>query len=367
MDSNPLTTLNPSKMTDVLNISITHTTDSKWSKEILDNFSFGKTFSDHMFVADYENGEWENCRIIPFANLSLSPANAALHYAQSIFEGLKAHRSAEGDVRIFRADKNAKRMAKSAKRMCMPPVPEGLFLEAVNTLVHLDQKWVPSKKGKSLYIRPIQFATDPYIGIRPSEKYTFMVITAPVGTYYSEPVRVKIETNYNRAVAGGVGAAKTAGNYAAALYPAKQAQDQGYHQLIWTDALTHEYIEEAGTMNVMFVIDGKLITPKTSDAILSGITRISALELARSWGVEVEERRIKVSEVIEAIQQGRLQEAFGTGTAATISQIRTLNHDGIDYSLSIDDEKRISKKISNALEDIQLGRTHDEFGWTHLI
>ena len=205
--------------------------------------------------------------------------------------------------------------------MCMPAVPEELFMEAIEALISLDKDWVPGQPGTSLYIRPFQFADDPFIGVRPSETYKFMVITGPVGGYYSEPVRVKIEKHFTRAVRGGVGAAKTAGNYAASLYPAKQAQAQGYHQLVWTDGQTHEFIEESGTMNIMFVINDTLITPPTSDSILPGITRESALTLAKDWGLKVEERPIKVDEVIEAIENGSLTEAFGIGTAATVSHI----------------------------------------------
>ncbi|MCP4460001.1 MAG: branched-chain amino acid aminotransferase [Cytophagales bacterium] len=354
-------------MTDVLEINITKTTDSKLPEVDMDNIAFGRAYSDHMFIADYEDGEWKNSRIIPYRNLSISPANAALHYAQSIFEGLKAYRTQDGDIATFRADENARRMRSSAIRMCMPAVPEELFLEAIYELVNLDRDWVPSTDGSSLYIRPFQFAMDPYIGIRPAQKYTFMVISGPVGQYYTEPVKVKIETEYARAMPGGVGAAKTAGNYAAALYPAKRAQDEGYHQLIWTDAHTHKYIEESGTMNIMFVIDGMLVTPQTSDTILAGITRASAIELAKDWGMIVEERRIKVTEIIEAMEQGRLQEAFGIGTAATVSQISVINHEGIDYELPSGESCEISNKLLKSLTDIRLGRVPDKFGWMHKI
>jgi len=354
-------------MTDTLEIEISKTAESRLSQVDMNDLSFAQIYSDHMFVADFENGEWSNLRICPFADLKISPANATLHYAQSIFEGLKAYKTDEGEIQIFRADENAKRMMRSAERMCMPPVPEELFLEAVYQLVGLDKGWVPSGDGTSLYIRPFQFATDPFIGVRSSEKYTFMVITAPAGPYYTEPVRVKIEKEYTRAVAGGVGAAKTAGNYAASLYPAKLAQKQGYHQLIWTDAISHEYIEEAGTMNIMFVIDGKLLTPKTSDSILAGITRASAVEIARDWGMEVEERTISVQEIIKSIEQGRLQEAFGIGTAATISPICLINNEGIDYELPNVDKWEVSKRLAKELEDIKLGRIEDRFGWMHRV
>lgn len=354
-------------MTDTLDIKVTKTEESKLHHTDFDNLTFGKTYSDHMFIADFEDGEWRNNRISPFRDLRISPANATLHYAQSIFEGLKAHRSKDGEILIFRPDANAKRMVKSADRMCMPPVPEELFLGAIDELVRIDAAWVPDGEGTSLYIRPFQFATDPFIGVRPSENYSFMVITGPVGVYYSEPVRVKIERHFTRAVRGGVGAAKTAGNYAASLYPAKQVQEQGYHQLIWTDGQNHEFIEESGTMNIMFVIDGKLVTPATSDSILAGITRESALVLAKEWGIVVEERPIKVSEIIEAIQNGDLTEAFGIGTAATVSHIETIGFDGTDYELPPVANRTISTRLLDSLTKIKLGEAEDKYGWIRRI
>ncbi len=354
-------------MTDALEIKITQTEESKLPHTDFDNLSFGKTYSDHMFIADYEDGEWRNNRIIPFRDLRISPANTTLHYAQSIFEGLKAHRNEDGEILIFRPDANARRMIKSADRMCMPPVPEELFLGAIDQLIKLDSDWVPSQPGTSLYIRPFQFAMDPFIGVRPSDSYVFMVITGPVGGYYSEPVKVKVEQHFTRAVRGGVGAAKTAGNYAASLYPAQQAQAQGYHQLIWTDGQTHEFIEESGTMNIMFVINDTLITPPTSDSILNGITRDSALTLARDWGLNVDERPIKVTEVIDAIEKGTLTEAFGIGTAATISHIELIGYEDRDYQLPGIDQRPISTRILDELTRIKLGQQEDKFGWIHKV
>lgn len=348
-------------------INITKTEESKRPLIDFDNLSFGKTYADHMFVSDYEEGEWRNHRILPFRDLRISPANAALHYAQSIFEGLKAHRSESGEILLFRPDANAKRMARSAERLCMPPIPEELFLGAIDELVKLDQDWVPDQLGTSLYIRPLQFATDPFIGVKPSESYTFIVITGPVGNYYSEPVKVKIEKHFTRASKGGVGAAKTAGNYAASLYPAQQAQAQGYHQLIWTDGQNHEFIEEAGTMNIMFVINDTLITPPTSDSILPGITRESAIILAKEWGIKVEERPVRVDEVIEAIENDTLTEAFGIGTAATISHIKTIGYEGKDYELPPVDSRPLSKRILESLTKIKFGQAEDKYGWIRKI
>lgn len=351
------------EMIDTLEFKVTKTDSSRLNQVDLEHPTFGADYSDHMFIADYEGGEWTDMRIVPFGNLSMSPANATLHYAQSIFEGLKAHKADNGDVLIFRGDANARRMIKSAERMCMPPVPEELFMEAISQLVALDKDWVPTIEGSSLYIRPFQFATDPFIGVRASQKYSFMVITGPVGSYYAKPVKVKVEKKFTRASKGGVGSAKTAGNYAASLYPAKLAAEQGYDQLIWTDGISHEYIEECGTMNLVFVIDGKVVSPEMSDSVLPGITRDSALTLARDWGLTVEERPIKVTEIIEAIEKGTLQEAFGIGTAATISQISVIGHDGIDYELPAVETREISNRLLKALTDIKLGRVEDTHGW----
>lgn len=354
-------------MVDTLNIQIQKTQESRLEEIDFNNLAFGKTFSDHMFVADYREGEWTDLRIVPYQDFSISPANATLHYAQSIFEGLKAHKNEQGDILIFRPEANARRLIKSAERMCMPPVPEALFLEAIDRLVELDSGWVPDGDGTSLYIRPFQFADDPFIGVRPSETYKFMVITGPVGGYYSEPVRVKIEKHFTRASKGGVGYAKTAGNYAASLYPAKKANEQGYHQLIWTDGQTHEFIEESGTMNIMFIIDGKLVTPATSDSILPGITRESALTLVRDWGIAVEERPIKVDEVMEAIKSQALTEAFGIGTAATVSHIQTIGYEGEDYELPPVEGREVSNKLLKQLTKIKLGEAEDAYGWIRKI
>ncbi len=354
-------------MTETLDIQVEKTSSSNLSSIDFDQLAFGKTFSDHMFVAEYKNGDWQDMRIEPYKEFTISPANATLHYGQSIFEGLKAYRNSNGEILLFRADANAQRLRRSAERMCMPPVPEELFLESIEQLVSLDSEWIPSKPGTSLYIRPFQFADDPFIGVRASETYKFMVITGPVGGYYSEPVKVKIETNFTRAAKGGVGYAKTAGNYAASLYPAKKANEEGYHQLIWTDAKNHEYIEESGTMNLMVVINDTLLTPPTSESILPGITRESALILAKEWGIKVEERPIKVDEIIQAIERGTLSEAFGIGTAATVSHIKTIGHEGTDYELSPVTDRPISNRILDTLTKIKHGEEEDRYGWIRKI
>ena len=354
-------------MIDTLDIQINRTSHSRIQEVDLQNPAFGKVYSDHMFMADYYDGEWQDLRIVPYGDLKISPANTTLHYASTIFEGLKAHRSASGAVQLFRPRDNARCMMASAERMCMPPVPEELFMQGLTELLKLDEQWVPTAPGTSLYVRPFQLAMDPYVGIRPSDTYSFMIITGPVGAYYSEPVRVKIETKFTRAAAGGTGFAKTGGNYAAALYPAKLAQEQGYHQLIWTDAISHEYVEESGTMNLMFVINDTLVTAPTGDTILKGITRDSILQLARDQGMKVEERPIKISEVISSIENGSLQEAFGAGTAATVAQIKAIGYEGTDYELPAVEARKYSNGFLKALTDVKSGALEDRHGWLYDI
>lgn len=346
-----------------LDIQINKVQNSRISEVDFDNLPFGRVFSDHMFTMDYENGEWKNPEIVPYADLKLSPATSSIHYGQSIFEGMKAFKNNEGQVQVFRALDNAKRLNLSAQRMAIPEIPEEVFMEALSTLLNVDKEWVPNKEGSSLYIRPFIFATDTYIGIKPSDNYKFIIFTCPVGAYYSEPLKVKVESHYTRAAKGGVGAAKAAGNYAASLYPAKQAQSQGYHQLVWTDAKEHKYIEESGTMNIMFVVNGKLITPKSSDTILAGITRRSVVDIARDWGMNVEERVVSVEEIETAIKDGSLTEMFGAGTAATIAQIKLININGIDYDLPAIESREFSNKVYHHLNAIKKGEVEDKFDW----
>ncbi len=348
-------------------IKITKTSEPRLAEFDQENIIFGKNFADHMFVANYRDGEWTDLEIMPYGPLTLSPATSAIHYGQSVFEGLKAYRNLDDEVFLFRPDANARRLNASAERMCMPSMPTDIFEEAVKKLILLDKDWIPNKPGSSLYVRPYMFATDNYIGVKPSDTYKFIIFTCPVGAYYSEPVRVKIETMYSRACEGGVGRAKAAGNYAASLFPAKKAKEEGYHQLIWTDAKEHKYIEESGTMNVMFVVDNTLHTPTTVGTILPGITRDSVLKMAQSWGMNVEESTIHVEELVRALKAGRVQEAFGTGTAATIARIKTIGHDGVDYDLPDFTENDFSIRMGNFLEDLKRGKEEDKFGWVKKI
>lgn len=347
-------------------IKVIQTSYSRINEVDFSNIKFGREFSDHMFSMNYADGAWSDFTIEPYQNLSFSPAMSALHYGQSIFEGLKAYR--EGDkILMFRPKDNFARMNRSAERMCIPSIPEELVLNALKELLTIDAQWVPEGEENSLYIRPFLFATDEYVGIKPSQTYKFIIFTCPVGAYYSEPLKVKIETDYTRATAGGVGEAKCAGNYAASLYPAKLAQEEGFHQLVWTDGKEHKYIEESGTMNIMFVVGDKLITPSLSGAILPGITRDSVLTLAKDWGYTVEERPVTVDEIVAAAKSGELKEAFGAGTAATIAQIALINHEGVDYTLPAIKDREFSNKMYNFLNDFKRGREEDKWDWLEII
>jgi branched-chain amino acid aminotransferase len=351
-------------MNKTIEIQINKTTSSKLPDTDFENLAFGQTTSDHMFIADYYDGDWHGMRVEPYAPLSLNPANATLHYGQSVFEGLKAYKNDKGEILVFRAEANFRRLNESARRMCIPELPEEIFMEGMARLLELDRDWVPARPGCSLYIRPFIFATDEYLGIRPSSKYKFMILTCPVGHYYAKPVSVKVETRYTRAIEGGTGAAKAAGNYAGSLYPALQAQKEGYDQLLWTDGKTHQYIEESGTMNVMFVINGKIITaPTSTGTILKGITRDSVLKLAGELEMPYEERFLSVSELQDALDKGVLEEAFGTGTAATVAHIQRIHVNGNDYNLPEKPNDSFSNRVLTILDDIKYGRREDSFGW----
>ena len=350
-------------MTDTLLIQTQVTTASRLTELDPAHIEFGKIFSDHMLVADYHDGAWQEPHIIPYGEMAVSPANSALHYGQAIFEGLKAYHQADGGVALFRPLDNFHRLNASAERMCMPALPEEIFMQGLKELIKLDAAWVPDAPGAALYVRPFMFATDGFIGVRPSESYRFVVFTCPVGVYYTKPLRVRFEQHYVRSAEGGAGYAKAAGNYGGAMYPSKLAQEEGYHQLLWTDASAHQYVEESGTMNVMFVLDGCLVTPALSTSILDGVTRRSVLQLARDWGVPVEERRISSLEIVAALQAGTLHEAFGVGTAATIASIATIGHEGHDYELPTPPATALSRRISAALEAIRTGAGTDAHGW----
>tara|TARA_Y100000385_G_scaffold283354_1_gene339346 strand:- start:1205 stop:2272 length:1068 start_codon:yes stop_codon:yes gene_type:complete len=348
---------------DIIQSNIQLTKNSRLPQVNWENLPFGRLFSDHMFCMDFNDGSWSDPKIIPYGDIKLSPANSALHYGQSCFEGMKAHRNIKGEVVLFRPYENAKRFNSSNTRMCIPEINENIFVNSILELIAIDKKWVPENLKHSLYIRPFIFATDPYIGIKPSDSYRFMIFTCPVGSYYTDPVPVKVETHYSRAVQGGTGFAKAAGNYAAALYPAMLAAKEGFRQLIWTDSNEHKYIEEAGTMNVMFVINDILITPFTGDTILNGITRKSVVEIAKDWRVEVQERKIEVNEIFEALKNGTLTEAFGAGTAATIAPISSIAINGDNYKIPESKDHHFHSKVLKYLSEYKIGKHPDKFNW----
>lgn len=345
------------------NIKITRTKNSKLSTVDFDNIPFGRTFSDHMFVCDYVDGEWKNPEIVPFAPFSIHPASMVLHYGQAIFEGMKASKSHDGKPLFFRPELHAKRINASAERMCMAPFPEDLFLEAIHALVDLDQGWIPPKAGSALYIRPYMIATDEFIGVKPSLTYKFIIFTGPVGPYYSKPVSLYAETKYIRAAMGGTGEAKAAGNYAASLLPAKLAVEKGFDQIMWLDAKEFKYIQEVGTMNIFFVIDGKVITPETEGTILKGITRMSILEILKSEGYQVEERPISIDEVIEASKNGTLQEVFGAGTAAVVSHVSKIQYKDTLIELPPLEDRRVGAFAKKMIDGMRSMTIEDKFGW----
>lgn len=343
-------------------IHIKKASASRLSGVDFNNLSFGKVYSDHMFIAEYKNNEWNSGQIVPYDNIQFTPALSALHYGQAIFEGFKAYRNTKGEVRMFRPLDNQRRLNKSAARMAMPEIPEEIFMEGLTRLIDLDRDWVPSAEDTSLYIRPVMFGTEEHIGLKPSDSYMLAIITGPVSKLYNVPVKVLVETEYTRAGPGGVGFAKAAGNYGRSLFPAKLAREKGYHQVIWTDAQHHRYIEEAGSMNVVFVIDNVLVTPPAGTTILEGITRESILTIAKDLGIKSEVRRIAIDEVIDALSENRLREAFGAGTAAVVAPILTIGYNGKDYALPAYTENSISGLISKELAKIWYGE-EDKFGW----
>lgn len=344
-------------------IKITHVEKSGINQIDWNNLPFGKVFTDHMLEADYIDGEWTNIQIRPYSSLSLSPATAVFHYGQAIFEGIKAYKNAAGKISIFRPDENWKRFNLSAARLDMPQVPEHLFLEGMLQLIKLDQAWVPATPGYSLYIRPFMIATDPVIGVRPSDTYKFMVILSPSGPYYVAPMKIYVEEKYTRAAPGGVGFSKNAGNYAGSMLATSIARKKGFDQVLWTDAFEHKYLQEVGVMNVFFLIGNTVVTPSLEEGtILAGITRNSAIEVLREMGYQVEERPILIDEVISAHAAGTLREIFGTGTAATIAMIQQLTYR--DYTIEFDTNKwEVAPLLKKRLNDIRDQVIPDTRGW----
>ncbi len=339
---------------------------SKIDEVDFDNLSFGDVYTDHMLVCDYKNGAWETPKIIPYGPLTLDPSSKIFHYGQSIFEGMKAYKDTAENVWLFRPLDNHKRLNISAKRMAIPEIPQGHFIEGLTTLLKLDEKWIPKNAGSSLYIRPFIFASGQGFHASPANEYKFMICLAPSGSYFSGKVNVLIEETYSRSANGGVGYAKAGGNYAGQFYPTQLAVDKGYNQVIWTDDNTHEFIEEAGAMNIFIRINDTLITAPTSDRILDGITRKSIIEIAKDEKIKVEVRKITATEVVEAAKNESLKEMFGTGTAAVISPISAFGYQNVDYDLPELTES-YATLLKRKITDIQYNRTEDKFGWRYKV
>jgi len=345
-----------------MDINIQLTEHSKIDSVDFNNLSFGRTFSDHMFVCDFADGEWKNPSIQPYGPISLNPSAKIFHYGQSIFEGMKAYKDSEGNTLLFRPLDNYKRLNKSAERLVIPQIPEKLFMNGLKKLLEVDNKWIPTNEGSSLYIRPFMFATGEGFHASPADSYKLIICTAPSGDYFSGKVKVLIEEKYARAANGGVGFAKAGGNYAAQFYPTKLAADRGYQQVIWTDDNTHQYIEEAGAMNIFIRINDTLITSPTSDRILDGITRKSILQIAEDENIPVEIRKITVSEVVEAAKNGDLKEMFGAGTAAVISPISGFGYKDEDYNLP-EIKNGYASNLKKRITDIQTNKAEDKHNW----
>ncbi|MDX8046241.1 branched-chain amino acid aminotransferase [Gracilibacillus sp. S3-1-1] len=336
-------------------------------KPASDQLSFGKYFTDHMFIQDYTPDKgWHNARIKPYEPLILDPAAIVFHYGQTVFEGLKAYRTEDNTIQLFRPDKNMERLNHSNDRLCIPQIDEEFAIDAIKQLVEIDQDWVPNAPGTSLYIRPFIISTEPYLGVAPSANYQFIVILSPVGAYYAEginPVKIAVENQFVRAVKGGTGEAKTAGNYASSLKAQEQVASEGYAQVLWLDGVEKKYIEEVGSMNVFFKVNGEVITPELNGSILEGVTRNSVIELLKSWDIPVTERKITMQELNDHYEKGELEEAFGSGTAAVISPVGELAWEGKKMVINNGDTGEIAKRLYDVLTGIQYGKENDPFDW----
>ncbi|MEW7281063.1 branched-chain amino acid aminotransferase [Aquimarina sp. 2201CG1-2-11] len=343
-------------------IEITKVSNSKIDQVDFENLTFGEIFTDHMFVCDYVNGSWQTPSIVPYGPLSMDPSARVFHYGQAVFEGMKAYKDNQGDTYLFRPDENFKRINKSAVRLAMPEFPEDYFYEGLHTLLKLDNDWIKQGFGNSLYIRPFVIATQASVSASEANEYKFLIICSPAQSYYSGDVSVLIAEKYSRSANGGVGFAKAAGNYAGQFYPTNLAKEKGYQQIIWTDADTHQYMEEAGTMNLFFRVNDTLITAPVSDRILDGVTRKSLIALAEKEGFKVEVRPVEVNEIVEAAKNGSLKEVFGAGTAAVVSPVKAFGYQGNHYEIE-KQENSYASHFKNALMNIQYNKAEDPFGW----
>jgi len=349
-----------------VNISVTLTQNPK-ARPDESKLGFGKYYTDHMFMMNYDIGQgWHDARIVPYGPIALEPSAMCIHYAQETFEGLKAYRHEDGSISLFRPMENARRLNASDDRLCIPYIPEEDIIQAIRELVRVDQDWVPRQPETSLYIRPFVFATQPNVGVHPSESYLFVIILSPVGAYYAEglaPVKIYVEDKYTRASRGGTGATKAAANYAQSLKAQQEAHEKGYSQVLWLDSVEQKYVEEVGAMNIFFKIDGEVITPALTGSILPGITRKSTVELLKHWGIPVSERRLSVQEIVDAAHSGKLEEVFGTGTAAVVSPVGELCYNGEKFTVSNNQIGELTQKIYDELTGIQWGKRPDPFGW----
>lgn len=351
-----------------MNIEITKVAESRVDQLDTSNIQFGKQYSDHMLICDYEDGAWKEPVIVPYGNISMSPATTFIHYGQSLFEGIKAYRRNDGSIAIFRPLDNWERFNVSARRMAMAEVPQELFMEGMRRLIELDQNWVPGVEGSSLYIRPFMFGTDAFIGVKPADNFRFMIITSPAGAYYNKPTRIYVQNKYVRAFPGGIGFTKAAGNYGACMLPTLETRKLGYDQILWTDGFTHKNVQEIGTMNVFFVFGNTVVTPDLSEGtILAGVTRDSVISLLRAKGISVEERAISIDEIHEHYKNGQLKEAFGAGTAAVIAPISELFYNDETLMLPPVETWEISNFIKKELADIRYGNIPDNYSWMYKV
>ncbi|MDZ7692528.1 MAG: branched-chain amino acid aminotransferase [Balneolaceae bacterium] len=354
-------------MTADTTIQISKTSSSRLSQADLDNPGFGRIFSDHMFEMEYRDGHWLTPKVKPYSKIEVEPALNVFHYGQSVFEGTKAYHVGDDTVNLFRPERNIQRMKNSCERMCIPQIDSDLFMEAIEQLIKLDHEWIPKKEGNSLYIRPFAMAFEPVIAASSANIFRFYIITSPVGSYYSKPVSLTTAQKYVRAAKGGTGNIKAAGNYGSSLYPVQKAKELGFDQVLWLDAREHKYVEEVGTMNIFFLIDDVLVTRELSGTILPGITRDSVIQLARHWNISVEERKLTINEVMEAGKEGILQEVFGTGTAAVISPVRAISHEGETVQIHKEARGPLGQRLYDTIYGIQTGKVEDPFDWIHPV
>ncbi len=347
-----------------MSITIQKAEKSKLEGISFEELAFGKNFTDHMLIAKYKEGKWNDPIIKPYGNITISPAAQALHYGQAVFEGMKAYRNAENEVFLFRPEDNFIRINESCKRLNMPEVPKEAFMEGLKALVDLDKNWIPTNEGASLYLRPFVFASEAMLKATTSNEYTFMILCSPAQSYYNEPLKVKISDHYSRAASGGVGYAKAAGNYAASFFPTEEARKEGFDQVLWTDAATHSFIEESGTMNVFVRYENKLVTAPATETILNGVTRRSVIQIGKEMGLEVEERPISVEEVIKGLKLGDIKEMFGCGTAVVLIPYKAIGYKNEELKLNLpSEEESVALKIKSRLVGIQTGIQDDPFGW----